>query len=168
MHSLSLSSELCRNVSTTPITAMGCRQCLPLSVVQLKGKHCRKPHCHNRVVSRYVRALNHFSVTCLPQSAWSIKMDAQVSIKTKTMPVQNFFRYISFQFGPQNCHIWRTLFLSSCKYIYHCIGADSILLTLLIVQNVYPRPTQGLNNFTRNAYSNDLNLFHCVCLLLIW
>ena len=30
------------NVSTTPITAMGCRQCLPLSVVQLKGKHCRK------------------------------------------------------------------------------------------------------------------------------
>ena len=31
------------NVSTTPITAMGCRQCLPLSVVQLKGKHCRKP-----------------------------------------------------------------------------------------------------------------------------
>ena len=27
------------NVSTTPITAMGCQQCLPLSVVQLKGKH---------------------------------------------------------------------------------------------------------------------------------
>ena len=32
----------CPNVSTTPITAMVCRQCLPLSVVQLKGKHCRK------------------------------------------------------------------------------------------------------------------------------
>ena len=31
----------CPNVSTTPIMAMGCRQCLPLSVVQLKGKHCR-------------------------------------------------------------------------------------------------------------------------------
>ena len=28
------------NVSTTPITAMGWRQCLPLSVVQLKVKHC--------------------------------------------------------------------------------------------------------------------------------
>ena len=28
------------NVSTTPIMAMGCRQCLPLSVVPLKGKHC--------------------------------------------------------------------------------------------------------------------------------
>ena len=25
--------------------AMGCRQYLPLSVVQLKGKHCQKPHC---------------------------------------------------------------------------------------------------------------------------
>ena len=37
----------CPNVSTTPITAMGCRQCLPISVVQLKGKHCRKPHCRN-------------------------------------------------------------------------------------------------------------------------
>ena len=29
---------------------MGCRQCLPLSVVQLKGKHCRKPLCRNGVV----------------------------------------------------------------------------------------------------------------------
>ena len=43
----------CLNVSTTPITAMGCRQCLPLSVVQLKGKHCRKPHCRNGVVDSF-------------------------------------------------------------------------------------------------------------------
>ena len=28
------------NISTTPITTMGCQQCLPFSVVQLKGKHC--------------------------------------------------------------------------------------------------------------------------------
>ena len=41
------------NVSTTPITAMGCRQCLPLSVVQLKGKHCQKPHCRNGVVDTF-------------------------------------------------------------------------------------------------------------------
>ena len=40
----------CPNISTTPITAMGCRQCLPLSVVQLKGKHCQKPHCRNGIV----------------------------------------------------------------------------------------------------------------------
>ena len=47
------SSSQCPNVSTTPITAMGCRQCLPLSVVQLKGKHCRKPHCRNGVVDTF-------------------------------------------------------------------------------------------------------------------
>ena len=29
--------SVCPNVSTAPIMAMGCRQCLPLSVVQLKG-----------------------------------------------------------------------------------------------------------------------------------
>ena len=29
--------------STTPIMAMGCWQCLPLSVIQLKGKHCQNP-----------------------------------------------------------------------------------------------------------------------------
>ena len=41
------------NVSTTPITAMGCRQCFPLSVVQLKGKHCQKLHCRNGVVDTF-------------------------------------------------------------------------------------------------------------------
>ena len=40
-------------IYTTPVTAMGCRQCLPLSVVQLKGKHCRKPHCRNGVVDTF-------------------------------------------------------------------------------------------------------------------
>ena len=32
---------------------MRCRQCLPLSVVPLKGKHCRKPHCRNGVVDTF-------------------------------------------------------------------------------------------------------------------
>ena len=41
------------NVSTTPITAMGCWQCLSLSVVQLKGKHCQKPHYRNGVVDTF-------------------------------------------------------------------------------------------------------------------
>ena len=45
------------NVSTTPITSMGCQQCLPLSVVQLKGKHCRKPHCRNGVVDTFGHCL---------------------------------------------------------------------------------------------------------------
>ena len=35
------------NVSTIPITAMGCQQCIPFSVVKLKGKHCQKPYCRN-------------------------------------------------------------------------------------------------------------------------
>ena len=53
------------NVSTTPITAMGCRQCLPLSVVQLKGKHCRKLHRRNGVVDMFrLRDLKagHFTI----------------------------------------------------------------------------------------------------------
>ena len=45
--------SLCLNVSTTSITAMGCRQYLPLSIVLLKGKHCRKPHCCNGVVDTF-------------------------------------------------------------------------------------------------------------------
>ena len=40
-----LFTRFCPNISTTPITAMGCQQCLPLSVVQLpcqlKGQHFR-------------------------------------------------------------------------------------------------------------------------------
>ena len=46
------------NVSTTPIMAMGCQQCLTLSVVQLKGKHCRNPHCRNGVVDTFGHVLH--------------------------------------------------------------------------------------------------------------
>ena len=48
-----ISRKYCPNISTTPITAMGCRQCSPLIVVQLKGKHYRKPHCCNGVVDTF-------------------------------------------------------------------------------------------------------------------
>ena len=44
---------ICLNVSTTPILAMGRRQCLPFSVVQLKGKHFQKTHCRNGVVGTF-------------------------------------------------------------------------------------------------------------------
>ena len=37
----------------TPIKAIMCQQCLSLSVVQLKGKHCQKPYCHNGVVATF-------------------------------------------------------------------------------------------------------------------
>ena len=43
----------CPNISTTPITAMGCRQFLPLSIVQLKSRHCQKFHCRNGVVDTF-------------------------------------------------------------------------------------------------------------------
>ena len=36
-----------------PLRQWGCRQCLPLSVVQLKGKQCRKPHCRNGVADMF-------------------------------------------------------------------------------------------------------------------
>ena len=39
-YSFHLQMSNCPKISTTPITAMGCWQCLSLSVVQLKGKHC--------------------------------------------------------------------------------------------------------------------------------
>ena len=41
----------------TPITAIGCRQHLPLSVFQLKDKHCQRPHCRNGVVDRFGKVL---------------------------------------------------------------------------------------------------------------
>ena len=50
---LTFLDDLCLNVSTTPIKAMGCQQCSPLSVVQLKGKHCRRPCCCNGVVDKF-------------------------------------------------------------------------------------------------------------------
>ena len=49
----SQAAGICPNVSTTPITAMGCLKCLPLSVLQLKSKHCQKPHCRNGVVDTF-------------------------------------------------------------------------------------------------------------------
>ena len=33
-----------------PLRQWGCWQCLPLSVVELKDKHCQKTHCRNGVV----------------------------------------------------------------------------------------------------------------------
>ena len=36
-----------------PLRQWGCQKCLPLSVVQLKGKHCQKPHCRNGVVDTF-------------------------------------------------------------------------------------------------------------------
>ena len=56
----------CRNIPNTPITAIKCRQCLPLSVVQLKGKHCQKSHCGiGVVVDTYGPCVLKFRTICL-------------------------------------------------------------------------------------------------------
>jgi hypothetical protein len=49
-------------VSTPPIMAIGCWQCLPLSVVQLKGKHCRKSHCRDGVVDMFGHSLISYAI----------------------------------------------------------------------------------------------------------
>ena len=49
---------------------------LPLSVVQLKGKHCRKPHCRNGVVGTFqqnvfiIKDDNLFKTEILKISPW--------------------------------------------------------------------------------------------------
>ena len=57
-----LRQNYCPNVFTIPIMAMGCRQCLPFSVVQLKGKHCQKTHGCNMVVDIFGH--NHCTAIC--------------------------------------------------------------------------------------------------------
>ena len=42
--------SLPERIYTSPTMAMECQQFLPLSVVQLKHKHCQEPHCRNGVV----------------------------------------------------------------------------------------------------------------------
>ena len=58
----------CPNVSKLPL-----RQCLSLSVVQLKGKHCRKPHCRNGVVDMFRQFTMHLSVTAFIEYLWLVK-----------------------------------------------------------------------------------------------
>ena len=127
----------CLNISTTPITAMGCRQCLPLSVVQLKGKHCRKPHCRNGVVDtfrhhllsrrefwsdfikyRYCEKLKNFKN--YPNFFWNVYM-----YETENYCQSKMKHHIQ---GLKN-HLKKTLHISINFHIsYHCIT----------LHNVYP------------------------------
>ena len=68
----------CPNISTNPTKAMGCLQCLLLSVVQLKYKHCGKPQCRNEVVNTFRLYLLAFTKNwgcskILNHAAWTIK-----------------------------------------------------------------------------------------------
>ena len=78
----------CPNVSTTPITGMGCRQCLPLSAVQLKGKHFRKPHCLNGVVDT-------FKQYNLPET--NLFLSAQMAVLSSFFQVIILLRIYNFE-----------------------------------------------------------------------
>ena len=81
---------MCPNVSTTPITAMGWEQCFPISVVQLKGKHCRKPHCRNGVVDMFGQGpwslCRHYL-----QNEWTL--NARLFQYQLDSPFEMWFRY---------------------------------------------------------------------------
>ena len=64
--SLQLYFEIyCPNVSTTTITAMGCRQCFPFTVVQLKDKHCRKtPSVMGLLIRLGTRVFSNTFILC--------------------------------------------------------------------------------------------------------
>ena len=87
------------NVSTTPITAMGCRQCLPLSVVQLKGKHCRKPHCCNGVVDTFGQCRDftkEFSCTVFDKNndrKWNEQKSWELTVCNLELPMQAMHFY---------------------------------------------------------------------------
>ena len=52
----------------------------------------------------------------MPQSAWSIKMDAKVSTKTMTKMNQKFFRYMSFYSqNKMRSKFWDSLFQKAKK-----------------------------------------------------
>ena len=74
----------CLNVSTTPITAMGCQQCLPIGVVQLKGKHCWKPHCHNGVVDTFGQYLLVYGQIETISSHQILRPDFEIDISNIT------------------------------------------------------------------------------------
>ena len=93
---------------------MGCRQCLPLSVVQLKGKHCRKLHCHNGVVDTFGPSLLIFEYEARQPS------------------------YFSFLFNCFDCAISRKFwgiwwFEKICMYI---LSDDFLLWTMFILWEV--------------------------------
>ena len=71
--------------------SMGCRQCSSLSVVQLKGKHCRKPHCCNGVVDtfepgwEYLNTSNFCLQVCTDYKWEKIVLTRKKNVKNKSL-----------------------------------------------------------------------------------
>ena len=93
---------------------MGCRQFLPLSVFQLKSKHCWKPHCRNGVVDTFGQKIiknNNYYWNALSQShratillnySQSIKInigpsDGRTIVPTTHHPTVLYWRLLDFK-----------------------------------------------------------------------
>ena len=81
--------------------AMGCRQCLPLSVIQLGCKHCQKPHCRNGVVDTF--GLCHIFETHIwdafspryPSFSWFIPLLTQVLVNFLALNISYSYSHSS-------------------------------------------------------------------------
>ena len=69
----------------TFITAMGCHQCLPLSVVQLKGKHFQKTHCRNGVVDTFEK----WGLTKVGYAGWTAAADSGRVVSPPTFTIHS-------------------------------------------------------------------------------
>ena len=63
---------------------MGCRQCLLINVAQLKGKHCRKPHCCDGVVDTF----EHCALKSGFHWTFLVKEDAAAEITSEFICIQ--------------------------------------------------------------------------------
>ena len=125
----------CPNVFTTPITAMGCWQCLSLSVVQLNGKHCRKPHCCNGVVDTF----GHSYLSVLHHQGTKINCHLNQNNIQVPYTAHTFVKLCSFR---RLSHPGTTLRLFSC---IHAIAKNpslskdrlSFVFSLLLTANVF-------------------------------
>ena len=88
---------------------MGYRQCLPLSDVRLKDKHCQKPHCRNGVVDTFEQDLkfsqNHaFSpIKCEKVSHPHVYSEPHCYSGVRSNKLWLEFPFIRARVGRKNC-----------------------------------------------------------------
>ena len=114
---------------------MGCRQCLPLSVVQLKGKHCQKPYCRNGVVDTFRHSRSHL-------------LGIQVIVKNCSLHTN--------QHTSQNLHTFKLTLDSEFEmwklydFAYHyttCVSSWGSLLFWIMITNAKAAHVEWLSIF---------------------
>ena len=118
---------------------MGCRQCLPLSVVHLKGKHCRKPHCRNEVVDMFM----HYHGTSIPvdllwHGQWSYFNYSYFTFNQKKVSIHLVFTI--------QAHTWSQGF-GICYYVLHFYYTTLYKVAGATTQLIFARPTMGKQRF---------------------